>query len=197
MKLKLLEDAAVGARIGEGNIAKFKAAADGTRRAQAIRLRFHARLHLEEGQQIGKEKRLVGNSRSGGKCLLDIAHGLHDGGGDQGEIADAVVALEWCGRMLRSISPVVAKLAENGEQAAPEQPPAVEARHSLRRCRCESAVKRSVKIVAEIEELELLGRFFAAAYLAQVIHLPARRESAGSSSRRSERRSGFRRETRE
>ena len=91
--MKSLENAAVGARIGERDIAEFEAALDRARRGQAIRLRFDARLHLKERQQIGEEQRLVGDAGRGREGLLDIAHGLHDGGGDQREIADGVAAL--------------------------------------------------------------------------------------------------------
>ena len=124
-EVEILEDAPGGSGISKGNIAEFKAAHDGARGRQAVGLRFDARLHFKERQQIGEEERLVGHAGCGGEGHLDIAHGLHDGGGNEGEIADAVLALDGAVDAV-AVGAVVAELAENCEQAAPEKAAAIE-----------------------------------------------------------------------
>jgi hypothetical protein len=39
-------------------------------------LDLHGRLHLEEGEQVGEEERLVGDARGGGEDLLQVGAGL-------------------------------------------------------------------------------------------------------------------------
>jgi hypothetical protein len=59
------------------------------------------------------------------KSLLNIGHGLHDGGGDEGQVANAVAALNGAVNAV-GIGAVIAELAEDCQQAAPEKTAAVE-----------------------------------------------------------------------
>ena len=73
-EVEVAQDPARGAGIGEGDIAKLKAAADRTAVSGAPSGLDSTRgFHLEEGQQIGEEERLVGNARRGREHLLQIA----------------------------------------------------------------------------------------------------------------------------
>jgi hypothetical protein len=104
---------------------------------------------------------------------LNIAHGLHDGGGDECKIANAVAAYDGVVNA-ESVGGVVTELAENGQNAAPEKTAAVEGDILL----VDSARERGEtlgQIAAEIEELEFFCSLFAAANLAQIIHLAAHR----------------------
>jgi hypothetical protein len=77
------------------------------------------------------------------KMPVGCCHGLHDGGGDQREIANAVAALNGAIDAV-GIGAVVAELADNGQAATPEETPFVEG-DILFVDPSESAVKRSVR----------------------------------------------------
>ncbi len=119
-EVEVAEDAPLRAGIVEGDVAKFEAAHDGLGSGKSVHLRFDARLHFKEGQQVGEEQGLVGNAGCGGEGLLNIRHGLHDGGGDQGKIADAIGALDGAPDAV-AVGAVVTKLADDGEHAHPRR----------------------------------------------------------------------------
>src|SRR5271156_1693533 len=61
IKVNVLDDQPVGARITEAHIAEFEALADGPRRRNGVRLRPNRGLHLEKLKQVLEENRLFGN----------------------------------------------------------------------------------------------------------------------------------------
>ena len=91
-EIKTVKNAPAGARIRKRDILKLEPAQNRPPRAHAAGLRLHRRFHGEKRQQVCEEQRLVRDSRGRRKCLLNVAHRLHDGGSDQRKGADGVDA---------------------------------------------------------------------------------------------------------
>src|SRR5207248_2965844 len=88
VKIQAIDHHALSPGILKANITKFEALSDRTGSAKRIRLRADCRLHLEERQQIGQEKGLIGNAGEGREDLLDVAAGLHNGSNQEIKGAD-------------------------------------------------------------------------------------------------------------
>ena len=81
---------------------------------------MHGGLHLEEGDEVGKEEGLVGDAGCGGEDLLQIGAGLLDGGGEKGELADVVGASEGSPDDV-DVGAVVAQRADDAEESADDE----------------------------------------------------------------------------
>ena len=74
-EIEILQHPSLGAGIGERDVAEFKSAADRTGHGERIGLALYGRLHLEKGDQIGKEQRLIRNPEAveNACCRFELA----------------------------------------------------------------------------------------------------------------------------
>ena len=89
-------------------------------RGQAVGFGDDGGLHVEEGDEIGEEECLVGDSGGGGEDLLEIGAGLLDGGGEESELADVVVAVQGAPDDV-DVSSVIPERANDAEQTADDE----------------------------------------------------------------------------
>src|SRR5581483_253201 len=89
VKVEVIENSPRTSWIMKGDVDEFEATDNRTRRWQRVWLRFDGRPHFEEGQQIRKKQRLVGNAGERRKYLLDVAARLLNGTRKKGQGADA------------------------------------------------------------------------------------------------------------
>jgi hypothetical protein len=140
------------------------------RNLAAIGLRLYRRLHLEEGNQVGEEERLVGDAGDGRKDLLQVGAGLLNRRGEEGELTDVVVAAERAPDDI-DIGAVITERSDDAEHAAHDQLRTRE-RDILDVDLVSQRLELAGEELVQAEELDLFGSLAAAGDLAEVVHLP-------------------------
>ena len=168
-EVEVLENGSVGTGIGEGDVAELEAASDWIWSGKAVGFREDGWLHVEEGDEVGEEERLIGDAGGSGEDLLEVGAGLLNGGGEESELADVVSTMEGAPDDV-DVGSVVPERADDAEKATDD-----ELRSGEGDVFDVYLVGERLKSVGEefieAEELYFFCSFAASGYLAKVVHL--------------------------